>query len=335
VYGDPSAYPAASLALGTFFFAFLIYCDFSGYSDIAIGCARVLGFNLMCNFRQPCFAASITDFWRRWHISLSTWLKDYLYIPLGGNRKGAARQRLNLLITFLLSGLWHGAAWHFVAWGALHGLFQIIERSAAPVFGALGACRACRFFRRLVPKKPRFLGSSRSLQGKKSPVRQFFAFLSAKRNKLLGRGIGLPEKSRALKAVQVCLTFFLVCFAWIFFRAHSMGDAVVIIAKLAELPSELAGYVRRLPAAGIVGTVREAFQLEGTIAGFALTQFGLSGFFIMVLLLHDRWANALPDLRAETRRKPLVLRWAGYYTLAFTIFLSWGADSAQFIYFTF
>jgi hypothetical protein len=130
VYSEPAVYPAMSLALATFFFAFQIYCDFSGYSDIAIGCARVLGFKLMSNFRQPYFAHSIADFWRRWHISLSTWLKDYVYIPLGGSRKGALRRNINLIITFTLSGLWHGAAWHFVFWGLLHGLFQIIERSA-------------------------------------------------------------------------------------------------------------------------------------------------------------------------------------------------------------
>jgi D-alanyl-lipoteichoic acid acyltransferase DltB (MBOAT superfamily) len=129
VYGNPGVYPAAALALATFFFTFQIYCDFSGYSDIAIGSARVLGFDLMTNFRRPYFSQSITEFWRRWHISLSTWLKDYIYIPLGGNRKGAFRQKLNLLITFLLSGLWHGAAWHFVIWGLLHGIFQVIERS--------------------------------------------------------------------------------------------------------------------------------------------------------------------------------------------------------------
>jgi D-alanyl-lipoteichoic acid acyltransferase DltB (MBOAT superfamily) len=128
VYDNPAVYPACSIALATFFFAFQIYCDFSGYSDIAIGSARALGFNLMTNFRQPYFARSIADFWRRWHISLTTWLTDYIYIPLGGNRRGLLRQCINIIIVFALSGLWHGAAWNFVAWGILHGLFQVIER---------------------------------------------------------------------------------------------------------------------------------------------------------------------------------------------------------------
>ena len=125
VYGDPAEYCGIALALGTFFFAFQILCDFSGYSDIAIGISRILGFNLMANFRSPYFARSIADFWRRWHISLSTWFRDYLYIPLGGNRVSVLRKYLNLFITFLASGVWHGAAWNFIVWGGLHGLFQI------------------------------------------------------------------------------------------------------------------------------------------------------------------------------------------------------------------
>jgi D-alanyl-lipoteichoic acid acyltransferase DltB (MBOAT superfamily) len=128
VYDNTKDSPASALLLATFFFAIQIYCDFSGYSDIAIGSARALGFDLMHNFRSPYFARSVTDFWKRWHISLSTWLSNYIYIPLGGNRKGFGRQCLNILIVFTLSGLWHGAAWHFVAWGLLHGAFQIVQR---------------------------------------------------------------------------------------------------------------------------------------------------------------------------------------------------------------
>ena len=119
--------PSASgteLAFATFCFAFQIYGDFSGYSDIALGTARLLGFDLMRNFAYPYFATSLQDFWRRWHISLSTWFRDYLYIPLGGSRQHRAR---NLLITFLVSGLWHGAAWTFVIWGALNGLGLLLE----------------------------------------------------------------------------------------------------------------------------------------------------------------------------------------------------------------
>lgn len=114
-----------TLALGALLFSVQIYCDFSGYSDIAVGCAQAMGFSLIRNFRQPYFAASIADFWRRWHISLSTWFRDYLYIPLGGSRCSQFLRYRNILVTFLASGLWHGANWTFVAWGLLHGLYQI------------------------------------------------------------------------------------------------------------------------------------------------------------------------------------------------------------------
>lgn len=127
-YGNPSNYSGWILIIATLFFAFQIYCDFSGYSDIAIGAAKVLGFDLMTNFRQPYFSKSIQEFWRRWHISLSTWFKDYLYIPLGGNRVSIPRSYLNVFITFLVSGLWHGASFTFIIWGGLHGLYQIIGR---------------------------------------------------------------------------------------------------------------------------------------------------------------------------------------------------------------
>lgn len=125
VYLDPSQTEGPVLMLGTIFFAFQIFCDFSGYSDIAIGSARVMGFTLMRNFDSPYQAQSISEFWRRWHISLSTWFKDYLYIPLGGNRVSELRWYANMMIVFLVSGLWHGANWTYVIWGGLHGFFLV------------------------------------------------------------------------------------------------------------------------------------------------------------------------------------------------------------------
>ncbi len=128
VYNNVTAYTGIALGTATFFYAFQVYCDFSGYSDIARGVAKLLDIDLMVNFKSPYFAASLKEFWTRWHISLSTWFRDYVYIPLGGNRKGKWRTRCNLLITFLVSGLWHGASWSFVIWGGLHGLGQIVEK---------------------------------------------------------------------------------------------------------------------------------------------------------------------------------------------------------------
>lgn len=127
VYNNYAAYGSVELIAATLLFTMQIYTDFGGYSHIAIGAAQVMGFELMDNFRQPYLAVSIGDFWRRWHISLSSWLRDYLYIPLGGNRKGTLRKCVNLMIVFLVSGLWHGAAWHYVIWGGVHGVYQLAE----------------------------------------------------------------------------------------------------------------------------------------------------------------------------------------------------------------
>ena len=133
VFGQSYAIGTVEAVLGAAAFAVQIYCDFGGYSAIAIGAAKVMGFELMENFNAPYFAASIADFWRRWHISLSTWFRDYVYIPLGGNRGARLRTYGNLMITFLLSGLWHGAAWTYVAWGMLHGLYRVAGDALKPV----------------------------------------------------------------------------------------------------------------------------------------------------------------------------------------------------------
>lgn len=133
VYGDIETYTGVYLIVATFLFAVQIYCDFSGYSIIAIGAAEILGIRLMENFNAPYLSTSVAEFWRRWHISLSTWFRDYLYIPLGGNRKGKLRKYVNLLITFGVSGLWHGADWSYVVWGLLNGVYQIIGEVLSPI----------------------------------------------------------------------------------------------------------------------------------------------------------------------------------------------------------
>lgn len=147
VYSQPQGAEGWPTIIATVFFAFQIYCDFSGYSDMAIGSAQVMGFRLMTNFDRPYFSTSVSEFWRRWHISLSTWFKDYLYVPFGGSRHGRLRTALNLMITFVISGLWHGANWTFVIWGALNGLFLIGEMTS----------------RALIPSLPSRLVSSRLL----------------------------------------------------------------------------------------------------------------------------------------------------------------------------
>ncbi|RZD41208.1 MAG: alginate O-acetyltransferase [Thaumarchaeota archaeon] len=128
IFAAPYGLESFSVVLGAIAFGVQIYCDFSGYSDIAIGAAMILGFNIPANFNKPYFATSPIDFWRRWHISLSSWLRDYLYIPLGGNRKGDTRTYVNLITVMLLGGLWHGASWNFIVWGLMHGLYLAVQK---------------------------------------------------------------------------------------------------------------------------------------------------------------------------------------------------------------
>ena len=127
IWADPQQYGTCAIALGLLFYSFQIYCDFFGYSTIALGCAKSMGYDLMDNFRAPYLSGSIGEFWHRWHISLSSWFRDYLYIPLGGSRVRVSRWMFNIMVVFLLSGLWHGANWTFVLWGGLHGLLLLLE----------------------------------------------------------------------------------------------------------------------------------------------------------------------------------------------------------------
>lgn len=128
VYSNPAEFHALTVVLAVAAYSMQIYCDFSGYSDMAVGCARVLGYELCRNFNLPYLSKNVTEFWKRWHISLSTWLQEYLYIPLGGNRKGTVRTYVNLMLTMLIGGLWHGAAWTFIIWGGLHGLALVVHK---------------------------------------------------------------------------------------------------------------------------------------------------------------------------------------------------------------
>jgi alginate O-acetyltransferase complex protein AlgI len=137
IFADPGRFDSITLIQGVLGYSIQIYCDFSGYSDMAIGCARILGFHFPENFMMPYASRNITEFWRRWHITLSTWLRDYLYIPLGGNRKGVGRTYVNLMLTMLLGGLWHGASWNFIIWGGVQGLGLVIHKlwCASPWYG--------------------------------------------------------------------------------------------------------------------------------------------------------------------------------------------------------
>lgn len=193
-YGDWESATGAELTLATVFFAFQIYCDFSSYSDIAIGTARLFSIRLMRNFAYPYFSRSVGEFWGRWHISLSTWFRDYVYIPLGGNRGGPVRRSVNILVTFLLSGLWHGAAWTFIAWGGIHGAAVTGQKSMSDASAKLTGSRGTR-------------ASDEVVGGA-----EFFP--------------------RPMTLLKIWLTFTLVCCGWVFFRAESMPAAWAILGAM-------------------------------------------------------------------------------------------------------
>lgn len=184
VYNNPGETGGLAIIIATVLFAMQIYCDFSGYTDIAIGCARIMGYRLMQNFDRPYSAQNIRDFWARWHISLSSWFKDYLYIPLGGNKKGYKRQLINLFIVFMVSGLWHGAEWTFILWGLLHGIYRVVGE------------------------------------------------LTYKKREKLYKSIGIDTSKPIIRMFRTTITFCLVCFAWIFFRANNTKELLLILKKL-------------------------------------------------------------------------------------------------------
>ncbi len=209
VFGVPFPLHPLDAWMGVLAFSGQIFCDFAGYSTCAIGVALCLGFTLPDNFRYPYAAIGFSDFWRRWHITLSTWLRDYLYIPLGGNRKGNARTYLNLMITMLLGGLWHGASWTFVVWGALHGLYLGIERMI----------------------KDRFQNKNLATPNV-VPAGQKVAMASIVPS--------IPMRKGLVQFIQALLTFLVVSITWVFFRAADFGTAMrLLLAMFGVIPVKI------------------------------------------------------------------------------------------------
>lgn len=264
VYNSPHSYVGFPMLLATIFFAFQIYCDFSGYTDIAIGTAKLLGFDLTVNFLTPYFSRSLTEFWRRWHISLSTWFRDYVYIPLGGNRTTPLRANYNIFITFVLSGFWHGANWTFVIWGAIHGAVLIIEKT----------------FRR-----------------------------------------GTEENTGTFKnTLNTLLTFVIVCFAWIFFRANTLADAVYIITHMF---SDISQYAH-------IHTMALKFRGMGLKVPDVVT----SVLFIMILIAIESLQKN--EVVCNIVRSYRLVRWPVYYLMLIVIVISATKNPAgNFIYFQF
>lgn len=276
VYNNPTEYEGIPLILATLFFAFQIYCDFSGYSDIAIGAARVMGFKLMVNFRSPYFATSIKDFWSRWHISLSTWFRDYLYIPLGGNRVVKWRWYYNLFIVFLVSGLWHGASWTFIVWGALHGIYQVFATAT---------------------------------EGERSRMAQ---------------KLYLHRSPRLYKLLQIATTFFLVCLAWVFFRANNISDAWYITTHMFTGIPESASAI-----------LKEDFAIYKLLYLSQLREIFYLSVFAILLLVIKEYADRIIDLKRVLDNLPVPAKIAFYGMAGALIVLMGNFTEAEFIYFQF
>ena len=202
VFFDPSAYGGIDLSIALYGYAIQIYCDFSGYSDIAIGVAALLGYRFKWNFNQPYRAASLREFWHRWHISLSQWLRDYLYKPLGGSQNGSFKTYRNLLLTMFLGGIWHGAAWTFVVWGLVHGSALAIERLISGIRGA------------------------------PAPALAIVGYGHGPTGQLLS--VGAAGQNIFNRMVCTLITFHVVCLAWIFFRAENFSFALDYLAGLLD-----------------------------------------------------------------------------------------------------
>ena len=265
VFNDVYSFRGFAFVIAIFFFTVQIYCDFSGYSDIARGCAKLFGINLMENFRSPYFSASVREFWSRWHISLSTWFRDDVYIPLGGNRCGKFRHNLNLMITFIISGLWHGANFTFVIWGAVHGLAQIVEN----------------------------------------------IFTRNKHN----------EPHGIIWLVRVLLTFTFCMFAWVFFRANNLNEAIYVFKNI------FSGF----QASEVVNYLRYGFK-DILLSKMVTISIGIC---LVILLLWDYFSLKIDIAASITSRKSFVLRYLFYFGILTALILFKSASNTQFVYFQF
>lgn len=274
VYNDPASATGFGVLIATVLFAFQIYCDFAGYTDIAIGCAEIMGIRLMQNFDRPYISESIQEFWRRWHISLSSWFKDYIYFPLGGSRCKKWRHMLNICIVFFVSGLWHGAAWTFVIWGVLHGLYQVIGHFT---------------------KKPR---------------------------EKMWEKLHVDPKCTGVRLLKRFNTFVLVCFAWIFFRANSFDDLLILLRKL------------------FTDWEFNLSYFKGTLESMELTVVAIVTSILSLLIMQRMDAQKLGEKTTKDGLLTLQPTAARYVYIVWAIVLAWllllmGDGASSFIYFQF
>ncbi len=280
VFNHPRDHTPLALLLTAVFFSFQIFCDFSGYSDIALGSARVMGFRLMTNFDKPYQSRDVSEFWKRWHISLSTWFRDYLYISLGGNRVSIPRWYFNLFFVFLVSGFWHGANWTFIAWGALHGFYLV------------------------------------------------FAIFSHKARKRMNEASGITRIPWLYTLFQVLVTYSLVTFAWIFFRANTLKDALYIGGKM---PSALVALGKLV----VPGHLSPAY-IRNSLGNIPVYQSDLVLSFVLIFFLEMvHLVQRKRSIIAMVKQKPLAVRWGLYYLLLIAIIFFGVYENRQFIYFQF
>ncbi|MBA2611535.1 MAG: MBOAT family protein [Bacteroidetes bacterium] len=279
VYDNPEQYEPITIFIATVFFAFQIYCDFSGYSDIALGASRVMGIELMQNFKAPYRSVSISDFWSRWHMSLSSWFRDYVYIPLGGNRVGQSRLFFNLFLVFMISGFWHGANWTFIIWGALHGFYTIAEIA--------------------------FKKKTKSIKINNNSL----AFM--------------------VKITKQFIVFYLVCFAWIFFRAETVSKAV-FMAKQFVLGIPV--YITHLTQKGYLWLEPLIFNEN---INRKLLDFLFLGTALLLLFLIDKIEYKTKFIN-YLDTKPFLLRFSFYQIIIILFFIIGSFHSEkEFIYFQF
>ncbi len=330
VFENPTLYSGLENLLAAYGYAIQIYCDFSGYSDMAIGLALLLGFQLPENFRTPYRATGIQEFWRRWHISLSSWLRDYLYISLGGNRKGNVRTYLHLLITMLLGGLWHGAGWVFIVWGGLHGLALAIDRALRSagswmrnpglrafcilliIHLAVYALTAYRMFAGSLDP-----GSGQTIYLGNSIVLVFWLLLLMT-GYLLDLLSPRPEAYRAGKVVGTILTFHFVTFCWIFFRSGALGAALPPLETTAGVLWQMVAFPNFGSLLQWIGSYPEVFLLLGL--GFILHY------------LPDRWYAGGERFFL---RSPALVKSTALALVIWIVIQTAGSDVVPFIYFQF
>ncbi len=297
IYSAPDQYSGPALLLATLAFSIQIYCDFSGYSDIALGSAQVMGIKLMKNFNHPYFARSISEFWQRWHISLSTWFRDYLYIPLGGNRVKKFRWTFNLFITFLISGFWHGANWTFVIWGALHGLYVVFFELTKKLWGQAFSAQFIERFPRLA------------------------------------------------NAFSTLITFLLVTYAWIFFRANNLANAIYISKGMftgwedyiLQSKTILIEGFRATQFNSLYPLINAIFSSLSPLTAEPRSYIAITILALLILLIVEI-KQVQGNFLQELNTQPTFIRWV-LYSLIITITLVFGTSytgtQQPFIYFQF